>query len=107
MTKKVSFSDLIKGEKPVLVDFTAAWCGPCRMMAPVLEDVKKKLGDKGSIVKVDIDQNQQFASNMGITGVPTFVIFQQGKEKWRHVGMISGHQLQQAIEQFSIATAKQ
>ena len=101
MANKVSFSDLIKGEKPVLVDFTAAWCGPCKMMAPVLEDVKKKIGDKGTIVKVDIDNNQQFATSMGISAVPTFVIFQQGKEKWRHAGMISGHQLQSVLEKFA------
>lgn len=106
MANKVSFSDLINSEKPVLVDFTAAWCGPCKMMAPVLEDVKKKIGDKSTIVKIDIDRNQQFATSMGISGVPTFVIFQNGKEKWRYVGMISGHQLQQMLEKFAVSTEK-
>ncbi len=101
MSTKVSFKDLIESEKPVLVDFTATWCGPCRMMAPVLEDVKKKIGEKATIVKIDIDQNQQFASNMGISGVPTFVLFKQGKEEWRNVGMISGQQLLGVLEKYS------
>ncbi len=106
MATKVSFSDLIKSEKPVLVDFTAAWCGPCKAMAPVLEKVKKSIGDKASIVKIDIDRNQQFATSMGISGVPTFVVFQNGKEKWRHVGMIPGNQLESVLEKFSVASAQ-
>lgn len=101
MSTKVSFKDLIESEKPVLVDFTATWCGPCRMMAPVLQDVKKKIGEKATIVKIDIDQNQQFASNMGISGVPTFVLFKKGKEEWRNVGMISGQQLLGVLEKYS------
>jgi thioredoxin 1 len=71
------------------------------MMAPVLEDVKKKIGEKATIVKIDIDQNQQFASNMGISGVPTFVLFKKGKEEWRNVGMISGQQLLGILEKYS------
>ena len=94
----VNFNDLIQGEKPVLVDFTATWCGPCRAMAPILEDVKNKIGDRATIVKVDIDRNEQFASMMGIQGVPTFVLFKNGKEEWRHVGMISGQQLMSLLE---------
>jgi thioredoxin 1 len=101
MSTKVSFKDLIESDTPVLVDFTATWCGPCRMMAPVLEDVKKKIGEKATIVKIDIDQNQQFASNMGISGVPTFVLFKKGKEEWRNVGMISGQQLLGILEKYS------
>lgn len=98
MTNKVSFKELINGEKPVLVDFTASWCGPCKAMAPVIENVKKSIGSKATIVKIDIDNNAQFATSMGITGVPTFVIFKNGKEQWRQVGMISGTQLQSALE---------
>lgn len=101
MKKKQSFSDLIKGENPVLVDFTASWCGPCKAMAPVLEKVKKNIGDTAKIVKVDIDANQQFASKMGVTGVPTFVLFKNGKEEWRQVGMISEHQLVQVLQKFA------
>ncbi|MCB0518837.1 MAG: thioredoxin [Lewinellaceae bacterium] len=101
MAAKVSFKDLVNGEKPVLVDFTAAWCGPCKMMAPVLEDVKKKIGEKATIVKIDIDHNQQFATNMGISGVPTFVLFKKGREEWRNVGMISGQQLLGVLEKYA------
>ena len=100
MEKKLTFKELLQGEKPVLVDFTATWCGPCRMMAPVLEDVKKQVGEKATIVKVDIDRNATFAGNMGVQGVPTFVLFKNGNEAWRHVGMISGEQLKQVLEQY-------
>lgn len=89
---------MINDDKPVLVDFTAAWCGPCRAMAPVLENVKKHIGEKASIVKVDIDRNQQFAINMGVQGVPTFVLFKAGKEQWRKVGMVSAKQLIDVLE---------
>jgi thioredoxin 1 len=99
MENKVSFKELLAGEKPVLVDFTATWCGPCRMMAPILEDVKKQVGESATIVKVDIDRNQAFAGSMGVQGVPTFVLFKNGKETWRHVGMISGPQLRKVLEQ--------
>lgn len=98
MSKKVSFSQLIKGAKPVLVDFTASWCGPCKAMAPVLEKVKNQIGEQATIVKIDIDRNQQFATNMGISGVPTFIIFKNGEEQWRQVGMVSQQQLLSVIE---------
>ena len=101
MENKKSFKELLNGEKPVLVDFTATWCGPCRMMAPVLEDVKKQVGEKATIVKVDIDRNSAFAGSMGVQGVPTFVLFKKGKEEWRHVGMISGPQLKGVLEKFA------
>ena len=94
-------AEVLDSSLPVLVDFTASWCGPCKAMSPVLEQVKKQLGDKATIVKIDVDQNQNFAASMGVSGVPTFVIFQNGKEKWRHVGMIPGGQLQSTLETFA------
>ena len=101
MSKKTSFSELVNGETPVLVDFTATWCGPCKAMAPVLKKVKQKIGDKAKIVKVDIDKNQSFSTKMGVSGVPTFVVFKNGKEEWRQVGMISEHQLVNVLEGFA------
>lgn len=92
---------MLDSEMPMLVDFTATWCGPCKMMAPVLEGVKKEIGDKARIVKVDIDRNAAFADSMDVQGVPTFVIFKKGKEEWRHVGMITGEQLKQVLEKFA------
>ena len=100
MSKKTSFKDLINGDQPVLVDFTAAWCGPCKAMAPVLNKVKNKIGNDAKIVKIDIDRNQQFARSMGVQGVPTFVVFKDGTEKWRQVGMTSEHQLLSILERY-------
>lgn len=81
------FQQLINGDKPVLVDFFATWCGPCRMQAPILEQVKEKIGDDGVILKVDIDQNTALAQEYNVRSVPTLILFSKGEAVWRAVGV--------------------
>lgn len=94
MTEKAkTFQELIDGDQAVLVDFFATWCGPCKMMQPILEDTAKQLGDKVRILKVDVDKNQLAASKFQVRGVPTLILFQKGKILWRESGVVPAHQL--------------
>lgn len=83
-----SFDNIINSEKPVLVDFFATWCGPCKMLGPILKEVKDNLGDRISIIKIDVDKNQQVASQYQVRGVPTMILFQNGKQLWRQSGVL-------------------
>ncbi len=98
------FNDIIKSEKPTLVDFYATWCGPCKVQAPILEKVKEAVGDAATIIKVDVDANQALAQEYRVQSIPTLILFQNGEAQWRGYGV---HQADQLIDKINIALKKE
>lgn len=91
------FNDLINSETPVLVDFFATWCGPCKMLMPVLKEVKDNMGERITILKIDVDKNQELAAQFQVRSVPTMVLFQKGKQIWRQSGMLTKEEIIKTI----------
>jgi thioredoxin 1 len=94
------FTDIINSETPVLVDFSAEWCGPCKMMKPILNDLKSQMGERVRIIKIDVDQNPAIASAYAIQGVPTLMVFKHGKMEWRQSGVLSANELSKIIARY-------
>ena len=95
------FDDIIKSDKPVLVDFFATWCGPCQMMHPILEELHEMVGDKARIIKVDIDKNQELAQQYQVRSVPTLMVFRKGKVEWRQSGVQQAGTLEQILNEYT------
>ena len=94
----MTFTEIINQDKPVLVDFFAEWCGPCKMMSPILKQVKDEVGETASIIKIDVDKNPTTAQQFQIQGVPTLMLFKNGKIIWRKSGVVSKQELLQVIK---------
>ncbi len=97
--ERKTFSEMVKGEKPVLVDFSAEWCGPCKMMPPILKELKQLTGDKLTVLTMDIDKNPKVAASYNIQSVPTMILFKKGEIKWRQSGVLQAKQLKEIFDQ--------
>jgi thioredoxin 1 len=95
------FEELLKSPEPVLVDFSAEWCGPCKLLKPILEQLKTTVGDSAKIIKIDVDKNRSLADKFQIRSVPTLILFKDGKSVWRQSGVIQASTLEGIIKQHS------
>lgn len=95
------FTDMIGQQKPTLVDFFATWCGPCKMQAPILEEVKKAVGDTANVIKIDIDRNNDLAARYRVQSVPTLILFKNGEPIWRTVGLQQASVLEAKIREYT------
>ncbi len=100
MSPKPSFQDLINGDQPVLVDFYADWCGPCKMMAPELEKFANEMGEKLKVIKIDVDKHQALAQKYRVQGVPTLILFRNGQNLWQQAGGMGSAQLKKVVERY-------
>lgn len=98
---KSNFKDIISSDVPVLVDFYADWCGPCKMLAPILKQVKDQMGDAVKIVKIDVDKNQSLAAKYQVRGVPTMILFKGGKPLWRQSGVLQKKDILQVLKSYA------
>lgn len=95
----MTFQQLVNDTRPVLVDFTATWCGPCQVQAPILQELASHYGDRLRVLKIDVDKNQALAQQQNVQGVPTLMLYQEGKLRWRQSGVASLQLLQQQVDQ--------
>lgn len=96
----MTFQEVINQDKPTLVDFFAHWCGPCKSMLPILEQVKQHVGDSASIIKIDVDKSPEAAAKFQVRGVPTLILFKNGKQLWRQSGVVSTNELEKLIKEY-------
>lgn len=97
----MKFDEILKSDKPVLIDFFAEWCGPCKMLAPILKEVKEEVGDTATIVKIDVDKSPQASQKFEIRGVPTLILYKNGQQVWRQSGLLDKKSLLSLLKQYS------